>query len=286
MKRILATTALAIAISLTAATLAPAETAPKTGYATVNGLKMYYEIRGAGQPLVLLHGGVGASEMFDPVRPALGEGRQLIAVHLQAHGRTADIDRPMRFELMADDVAALIKDLKIGKADVLGYSLGGGVALQTAIRHPDVVRKLVVISAPAKRQGWYPEVVTAIGQLGPQTAEAIKQGPVAKLYPDADWRALVTKLGDMLRQDYDWSKEVAAIKAPTMLVFPDADAIRPAHMVEFFGLLGGGQRDGGQDGSGKPKGRLAIIPDATHYDVLTYPALPAMVKAFLDAPAR
>lgn len=140
---------------------------PEGGYASVNDLEIYYEILGTGKPLILLHGGVGAIEMFGEVLPLLAEGRQVIAFDLQAHGRTADIDRPLSYELMADDIAALIKHLQIERADVMGYSLGGGVALQTAIRHPEVVRKLVVVSTPFKRDGWYPEVLAGMGQMGP-----------------------------------------------------------------------------------------------------------------------
>jgi pimeloyl-ACP methyl ester carboxylesterase len=169
-------------------------------YAPVNGLDMYYEIHGSGEPLILLHGGVGAIEMFGEVLPLLAAGRQVIAVDLQAHGRTADIDRPLSFELMADDIAALIKHLGFKKADVMGYSLGGGVALQATIRHPDVVRKLVLVSTPFKRDGWYPEVLAGMGQMGPAAAEPMKQTPMYQLYahvapkPD-DWPVMLTKLG-------------------------------------------------------------------------------------------
>jgi pimeloyl-ACP methyl ester carboxylesterase len=253
-------------------------------YASVNGLNLYYEIHGSGEPLILLHGGVGASEMFDPVLPELAKRRQVIAVHLQAHGRTVDIDRPLRFELMADDIAALLKHLGIERADIMGYSLGGGVALQTAIRHPNVVRKLMFISTPFKRYGFYPEVLENMAQMGPEAAKFMKQSPLYQLYPDADWAVLFTKLGDLLRQDYDWSKDVAALKAPTMLVFADADAIRAAHVMEFFRLLGGGQKDAGLDGSGRPTAQLAILPGFTHYTILSFPALAAVITPFLDAP--
>jgi pimeloyl-ACP methyl ester carboxylesterase len=134
----------------------------KGNYAEVNGLEVYYEIHGTGEPLILLHGGVGAIEMFGEVLPLLAEGRQVIAADLQAHGRTADIDRPLSFESMADDIAALIEHLGFEKADVMGYSVGGGVALQTAIRHPEVVRKLVVVSTPFERDGWYPEILAGM----------------------------------------------------------------------------------------------------------------------------
>ena len=145
-------TALAVALGAVAPALAVGEAA-RTGYAPVNGLKLYYEVYGAGEPLVLLHGGVGAIEMFADVLPALSKTRQVIGVDLQGHGRTADIDRPLRLEAMAEDVAGLMKHLGIGKADVMGYSLGGEVALRTAIQHPDLVRKLIVVSATFKREG-------------------------------------------------------------------------------------------------------------------------------------
>ena len=142
----------------------------KTGYAKVNGLNLYYEIHGAGDSLILLHGGLGSMGMFGPVLSKLAEHRQVIAVDLQAHGRTADVDRPLSFDSMADDIGALAKDLGIQKADIAGDSLGGGVALRTAIRHPNVVKRLVVISTPFKRDGWYPEILAGQAQLGPQEA--------------------------------------------------------------------------------------------------------------------
>ncbi len=258
------------------------------GYASMNGLEMYYEIHGTGRPLILLHGGVGAIEMFGEVLGLLAEGRQVIAVDLQAHGRTADIARPLSFESMADDIAALIEHLGFEKADVMGYSLGGGVALQTAIRHPEVVHKLVVVSTPFKRDGWYPEVLAGMGQMGAEAAEPMKQSPMYQLYASVapkpeDWPVLLTKLGELLRQDYDWSDEVAKIETPTMIVVGDADGLRTAHAVEFFELLGGGKADAGWDGSGMPNARLAILPATTHYNILSSPALVSTVMAFLDA---
>jgi len=177
-------------------------------HAAVNGLEMYYEIHGEGEPLILLHGGVGAIEMFGEVLPLLAEGRRVIAVDLQAHGRTADIDRPMTFEAMADDVAALIEHLELGEADVMGYSLGGGVALRTAIHNPEVVRKLVLVSTPFRRDGWYPEVLAGMDQMGHAAAEPMKQTPMYQLYSSVaprpeDWPVLLTKLGGLLGQDYD-----------------------------------------------------------------------------------
>src|SRR5205823_10958809 len=140
-------------------------------YADVNGIKLYYEIAGTGRPLVLLHGGLGALEMFGPNLAALARGRQVIAVDLQGHGRTADIDRPLSVEFMADDIAALINYLKLERPDIMGYSLGGGVALLTAIRHPDVVGKLVVVSTPFRRNGFYPDILSQQGQVSAAAAE-------------------------------------------------------------------------------------------------------------------
>ncbi len=261
----------------------------KGNYASVNGLNLYYEIHGAGEPLILLHGGVGAIQMFGEVLPSLAQNRRVVAVDLQAHGRTADIDRELRFELMADDIAALIKHLGIEEADVMGYSLGGVVALRTAIQHPEVVKKLVLVSTPFKRDGWYPEILAGMGQIGPQIAEPMKQTPMYQHYASIapkpeDWPVLLTKLGELLRQDYDWSNEVAAIKAPTLIVVGDADSVRTAHAVAFFELLGGGKVDAGWDGSGMSNARLAILPATTHYNIYSSPQLSAVVAPFLDAP--
>jgi pimeloyl-ACP methyl ester carboxylesterase len=257
-------------------------------YAAVNGLKLYYELHGPAQatatPLVLLHGGVGGIAMFGPNLPAFAKGRRVIAVELQGHGRTEDIDRPLRHELMADDIAALLSHLKVNSADVLGYSLGAGVALQTAFRHPKLVRKLVIVSRPMKRTGFYPEVIAAFDQMGPHTGAQMKQSPLSTMYPKVNWPTLFAKIGDMARQNYDWSADVARITAPTMLVFADADAITPSHIMEFWGLLGGGKRDAGLDGSGRPSARLAIVPGTTHYNLLATDIVAALVTPFLDEP--
>lgn len=258
-------------------------------YADVGGLSLYYQVHGTGEPLVLLHGGLGSIEMFGPVLPALAEHRQVLAVDLQAHGRTADVDRPIRFELLADDVAALLGHLGLAGADVMGYSLGGGAALRTAIQHPRLVRRLVLVSTPFRRGGWYPEIMGGQAQMTAEAAEPMKQSPMYEAYSRIaprveDWPRLIAKVGELLARDYDWSAEVANLEAPTMLAYGDADAIPPTHAVEFFGLLGGGQRDAGWDGSGRPASRLAILPGATHYDIFASPALAAAVVPFLEAP--
>ena len=255
-------------------------------YAEIDGLRLWYEERGSGRPLVLLHGGYGAVEMFAPILPALAGRRRVVAVDLQGHGRTADVDRPLRYESMADDVAALITSLGLTGADVMGYSLGGGVALRTAIQHPALVRRLVVVSAPCRRSGWYPEVLAATAQQDEAFGERMRGTPPHQLYARVaprpeDWPRLWAKTGDLLRRDYDWSAEVAALTLPTLLVFADADSVTTAHMVEFFGLLGGGHRDAGWDGTDRPAARLAVLPGLTHYDIVGSPALPAAVLPFL-----
>ena len=290
-RRLIATSAAGIILAASSFALAQARTttAVKTGYAPANGLNLYYEIHGTGEPLILLHGGLGATELFGEILPLFANTRQVIAVDLQGHGRTADIDRPLSYEAMADDIAALIKFLGIDRADVMGYSLGGGVALRTAIQHPDRVRKLVLVSTAFRRDGWYPEILAGMAQMNAGAAESMKQTPMYQLYArlapkPADWPHLVTKLGELLSKNYDWSKDVAAIKSPTLLVFGDADAVRTAHAVQLFELLGGGKKDGGWDGSGISNARLAVLPGLTHYTICSSPALASTVNPFLDGP--
>ena len=258
-------------------------------YADVNGVHLYYETLGTGHPLILLHGGLGATSMFGPNLPALAQGRQVIGVDLQGHGRTADIDRPISTELMARDIAALIKYLKLDKPDVMGYSLGGGVAFFTALRYPELVGKLVIVSTNFRRSAFYPEILEQQGQVRPDAAEMMKQTPMYQLYASIaprpeDFPRLLGKLGALMKVDFDLSKEIPNIKATTMIVAGDADIFPPSHAVEFFGLLGGGKRDGGWDGSGRPKARLAILPGVTHYTMGSDPALAAAVIPFLDEP--
>jgi pimeloyl-ACP methyl ester carboxylesterase len=257
-------------------------------YADVNGLSLYYEEHGSGESLVLLHGGFGAAELLGPMIPALAAQRRVIAVDLQGHGHTADIDRPLRPEHMADDIAGLIEHFGLEHADVMGYSLGGLVALRTAIQHPDRVRRLVLVSVPFRRDGSYPEVVATMDQMGPEMADPLRPSPLGELYartaprPD-DWPVLVAKTTELLKDDYDWTAETEAMTTPTMLVFADADSVRPDHIVEFYGLLGGGRRDASWDGSQRPVTRLAILPGTTHYDISLSPALVATVLPFLEA---
>jgi pimeloyl-ACP methyl ester carboxylesterase len=252
-------------------------------FADVNGQHIFYSVQGTGKPLILLHGGIDP-DSFGSNRAELAKGRQVIAVHLQGHGRTPDTDRPLRSETMGDDVAALIGHLKLGKADVMGYSLGAGVALQTAIRHPDVVDRLVLVSGAMRKDGYYPEGVAAFDQLEANAATygpSVKASPLGQAYPEVDWTNLFRKTGELTRRDYDWSADVAKVRARTLLVFADADAQRPEHMVEFWKALGGGQRDAGLDGSLRPANQLAIVPNAIHYTLAVDPMLPEIVERFL-----
>lgn len=235
------------------------------GYAEVNGLKMYYEIHGTGQPLVVLHGAYMTIETMGEIVPSLAETRQVIAVELQGHGHTADIDRPLTYEHMADDVAALLHRLGIEEADVFGFSMGGATALQVAIRHPEVVRKLVVASASYTSDGMHPELLEMIPSITP---EAFAGSPIEEEYlrraPNPDnFPTLVAKLKRLDMEPFAWPKEdIRGIEAPTLLIIGDSDAIRLEHAVEMFGLLGGGVMG---DLAGLPKSQLAVLPGTAHF---------------------
>ena len=263
---------------------------PGTGaYAEVNGIKLYYETHGAGRPLVLLHGGLGSGEMFGPILPALSERHQVIAPDLQGHGRTADIDRPLDVRLMADDIAALIDHLGLDATDVMGYSLGGGVALQTAIKYPSRVRRLAAVSANVRRDAIYPEMLAQTDQMGAPAAEFMKETPMYELYQRVaprpeDFPRLLDKIGEALAKDFDFTEEVRGLQVPTLIVAADADMAPPSHYVEVFNLLDGGLRDGGWMNDGRPKGghALAILPGLTHYNIVDSPLLAATALAFID----
>ena len=259
----------------------------KGAYAAINGLQLYYEIHGQGEPLLLLHGGLNNVALLGDTLTQLAATRQVIAVDLQGHGRTADIDRPLRYEAMADDMAALLRHLGHDQVDVMGYSLGGGTALRVAIQHPALVRKLVLVSVTYQRSGSYPEVVAGMDQMSGAAAEFMQGATIYQSYvqrsptPD-NFPALLDKLGDLLRQPYDWSAAVTRLTMPVLLVFADADSVMTSHMAEFYKLLGGGQRDAGWDGAHKPTAQLAILPGQTHCDIFASPLLVPIVTPFLE----
>jgi pimeloyl-ACP methyl ester carboxylesterase len=253
----------------------------------VNGIELGYQVVGEGEPLILLHGGFGSVEMFGPNVELLAAGRQVIGVDLQSHGRSPAADRPMRFETMADDIATLIRSLGFERAAIMGFSLGGAVGLRTAIQQPAVVERLVLVSTVFKRRGWFPEMTAGMDAMGPEIAGDLLQTPMYEAYQRVaprveDWPVLVRQVTDVVKVDYDWSAEIPGLSMPVMLVIGDADGMPPSHAVEFFGLLGGGQRDASWDRSGMTHHRLAILPGVTHYDINVVPALSAAAIPFLE----
>jgi pimeloyl-ACP methyl ester carboxylesterase len=259
---------------------------PQTGYAPVNGLEMYYEIHGRGEPLVLLHGAYGAIGLWGPILTTLAEHRQVIAVELQGHGHTADIDRPFDYEHFADDVAGLMDHLALAHADVVGYSMGGTTALQVAIRHPKLVRKLVVIAANYRKDGFYPAVLAGLGALTP---EVFAGSPEEEIYlrtaphPE-DFPVLVEKHNALDTLEFAFPDEdIRVIAAPTQLLFGDSDIVRLDHAVEMFQLRGGGVPG---DFVGLPATQLAILPGTTHLTIVSErtDVLVTMIDTFLAAP--
>jgi pimeloyl-ACP methyl ester carboxylesterase len=265
---------------------AEAATAPQTGYAPVNGLQMYYEIHGAGEPLVLLHGAFGAIDLWGPILTTLAEHHQVIAVEVQGHGHTADIiDRPLAYEQLADDVAALLDHLAIAQADIVGYSMGGITGLQLAIRHPELVRKLVAVSPNYRSDGYYPELLAGLQQLTPEIfAGTPEEAAYLRHAPHPEDFPVLVQKQKVLPQEFAWPEEdVAAIAAPTLVVIGDADVVRPEHAVALFRLLGGGVPGGLVS---LPSSQLAILPGITHGTIVLdrTDELVAMIEAFLAAP--
>jgi len=259
-------------------------------YADVNGLHLYYETHGSGRPLVLLHGGLGSGEMFGPIIPALADHHRVIVPDLQGHGRTADIDRPIDTRLMADDIAVLIDHLGLDHPDVVGYSLGGGVAFFTASRYPAKVRRLVMAATNITRDAIPAEMLAQQEQVSGAAAEFMKDTPMYQLYQKVaprpeDFGRLLDKVGASMAEDFDFSAEVRGLRVPTLVVAGDADMAPPSHYVEVFKLLDGGLRDGGWMGEGRPKGghALAILPRLTHYNLGASPLFATVALDFLDA---
>jgi pimeloyl-ACP methyl ester carboxylesterase len=261
--------------------------AVRNGYVVANGLKYHYRIYGKGEPLVLLHGGLAHSQMFGPVLAALAKHRQVIGLDLHGHGRTALGDRPIRFKDMGDDVATVASSLGYKKVDVLGYSLGGGVALRLAAQHPQLVRRLVIVSAPYAQNGWHSEMLPLHASVNATMAEEMKGSPLHLAYTAVaprpqDFPRLLDQLGNLMRESYDWSEDVKKLRMPTMLVYGDADMVRPDHMVQFYKLLGGGLRDAGWQREHMSINRFAVIPNMTHYEFMSSTTLATAVLPFLQ----
>ncbi len=266
---------------------ATASAPDKTGHIEVNGVNYYYEVRGEGEPLLLLHGGLGTTDMFAPLLPIFSENRQVIGVDLHGHGRTDLGDRKISLIDIGDDLAAILKELGYGQVDVLGYSFGAGAAFRLAVQHPDMVRRLALVSAPFAREGFFPEMIPQQESVSADMAEQMKDTPMFKSYvavaphPE-DFPKLLDRMGELMRKPYDWREDVKTLKMPVMLVFGDSDMVRPEHIVEFYQLLGGGLKDAGWMRENMSKNRLAILPNLTHYEMFMAPELADTVLPFLN----
>lgn len=267
---------------------APAKLVPtRTGRAPVNGVDYYYEVYGKGEPLLLLHGGLGSIEMFEPLLPAFADHREVIAVDLQGHGRTPLGARTIDLVDQGRDLAGVLDQLGYRQVDVLGYSMGGGVAFQLAAQHPDRVRRLVLVSTCPARDCFYPEMLPMQAQVGAAMAPMMKDTPMYRSYvavaPDpAEFPTLLDRMGELMRTPFDWRPDVKKLTMPTLVVVGDSDMFRLESVVEFYQLLGGGQRDAGWQREHQAQNRLAILPDVTHYDMFLSPLLPTVAVPFLD----
>lgn len=259
----------------------------KSGLVAANGIRYYYEVHGQGEPLLLLHGGLGSIDMFGANLAALARTRQVIGVDLHGHGRTELGSRPIDLVDIGNDLAAVLRQLGYTQVDVAGYSFGGGAALRLAIQHPALVRRLAVISAPFAQDGFHAEMLPQQAQVGAAMAPMMKDTPMYQSYvkvapkPD-DFPRLLDRMGELMRKPYDWTDDVRKLAMPVMLVYGDSDMIRPAHIVRFYELLGGGLKDAGWMRENMSKHRLAILPDLTHYEVFMSPQLVPAVLPFLD----
>jgi pimeloyl-ACP methyl ester carboxylesterase len=269
--------------------MTPTGQQPATGYASANGVDIYWESRGSGgTPLVLVHGGYGLVSEFDGLADKLAADRQVIALELRGHGHTADVARSFTWDDFAQDIAAVIERLGLGPVDLLGHSLGGIASLRCAIRHPEAVRRLVLISAPCRRSAWFPEILAGFDHMNSATLfDTLRQSPLytewAKVAPDpTSFPTLIEKTGALLREPYDWTDEVKLMEVPVLLVYGDSDSIPPSHAAEFYSLLGGGHRDAGWEGGQPTPSRLAIAPGSTHYNILDAALLPSSIKTFCD----
>lgn len=278
---------LALAAMLALGTAAHADTTAKSGYVKAGGIRYYYEIQGQGEPLLLLHGGLGSTGMFAPVLPALTDHRQVIAIDLHGHGRTELGSRKIDLVDIGNDVAAVLDELRIPQVDVLGYSFGGGVAFRLAVQHPQKVRRLTLVSAGFSDKGFFDDIRAQQHTLTAEAASMMKETPMYQGYAAVapkpeDFPRLLQAMGDLMRTPYDYSGDVPKITAPTMIVFGDGDMYKPEHVIEFYKLLGGGLRDAGWGRENLSKNRLAIIPDQTHYDIFFSRKLIDTVLPFLD----
>jgi pimeloyl-ACP methyl ester carboxylesterase len=281
-------TALIALAALGLAAPAAAQTTPGAqGHVQVNGIAYYYEIHGQGEPLLLLHGGLGSIDMFGPILPRFAEHRQVIAVDLLGHGRTELGDREIEYVAMGDDLDALLDSLGYDRVDALGYSMGAGVALRLAVQHPERVGRLVLVSGGFAQSGFHPEMLPQQAAVGAAMADMMKETPMYQSYARVapypeDFPRLLDAMGAWMRKPYDWSEEVKTLRGPVMLVWGDSDMFTPEHMIEFYRLLGGGLKDAGWMREHMSQNRLAILPNVTHYEMFMTPALVTTTLPFLD----
>ena len=259
----------------------------KTGHASVNGVNYYYAVYGNGEPLLLLHGGLGQIEMFGPNLARLAQTRQVIGVDLHGHGRTALGKRDVSIVDMGNDMAGVLDKLGYDKVDVLGYSMGGGVGFQLAVQHPQKVRRLVLASAGYAQDGFFPEMLPQQAAVGAAMAEHMKETPMYTSYvaiaPHPEqFPQLLDQMGALMRKPYDFSADVKKLTMPVMLIFGDSDMYRLEHVVQFYQMLGGGLKDAGWQREHMSQNRLAIIPNVTHYEMGVAPELVATALPFLD----
>lgn len=275
----------AFLLTMLASAVVSAEQKPATGYAPVNGLKMYYEVHGAGDPVVLLHGSfMTISNNWTGWIEELAKTRKVIAIEMQGHGRTADIEREFRFDHLADDVAALLEHLQIPCADLIGYSMGGCVAMQCAIRHPEKVRKAVIISARYRHDGVVKEALDAFPKLTPELfAGTPIETEYKRLSPTPDhFPQFVERVVASASKPFDFGADnLKATKAPMFFIHGDADGVRLDHIAEMFRLKGGETHG---DLGTRSASRLAILPDTTHVTLMDRKAIIIpVVNDFLDA---
>ncbi len=269
----------------------PKLTPTSKGYAdSAEGLRVYYEIHGKGEPIVVLAGGFGdVSSMVHTIGP-LSRERQVIGIDLEGHGRTALRATPMSHERNGDDIAAVLRHLNIKRADVAGYSHGGDAAIRMAIQHPEMVRNLIVISTAAERDGWYPEALKGMEAVGSSQTKQMQQTPLYKRYAEVaphpeQFPQLLDRMGELMKKDYDWRAEIADLRVPTLLLFADHDAVSMRHIAEFFALFDGGVRDAGWESKPKyARARLAIVPGYTHYNFGMGPDVARVIEGYLDQP--
>lgn len=259
-----------------------------SGYVATNGIDLYYEIHGEGDPLVLIHGGLTTIGEMEAWLPPLAATRQVIAVEMQGHGHTADTDRPLSFPTLGGDIVALLDHLAIPRADVAGHSFGGAVALRVAIQSPERVRRLVVVSSPHARSAWYPEVREGMSQVDASLAQNMMQTPTGELsrqWPEPErFPRFLDKMGKLMSEDYDWSDAIAALPMEVLLVFADNDSIPQREIAEFFALLGGGVKEPGWLNTQLSRSRLAVVPGYSHYNFISSPEVPKIIERFLADP--